>query len=490
MAQLPLPPGRLRVRAHGHHLRAAGRRERSRSAARPGADRHGVQGASVPASDDRLAVRPADDDARRPVRLLPPLLRAQQRHARDRRRRRHRRGAAAGGASLRQRFRPAPMPARLRTVEPEQTGERRVDDPQGGHDGVPEGRRITRRRSADRGFFPLLVLDAVLTGAKGLNLWSSFRVPPPQRSARLYRALVERGLASSVSGALLPTEQPFLYTVSATATDGHAARGGRGRAARGARPRAPRRASRDGRARRRRRRSCRRGSCSTSDSVTNIAHQLGYFETIASVGRVRRRCRRASTRSRSTRWPTRPRAMLAGARTGRSAGSIRCRSVTSRRLESDWLTSTAPEPRARARPGDARQRRRRHRQARRARRRPSPINLAMRAGSICDPADAPGATHLLSRVIDRGTAHAIGRRDRRGARQPRHHADASRVTRHLLLARLHLPRRGFRAGARAARRHPDGAVAAGERAGDAQGRGRSRRSGRTRTTRPCGRSKR
>ena len=32
------------------------------------------------------------------------------------------------------------------------------------------------------------------------------------------------------------------------------------------------------------------------------------------------------------------------------------------------------------------------------------INLAMRAGSICDPADAPGAVYLLSRVIDRGTA--------------------------------------------------------------------------------------
>jgi len=32
------------------------------------------------------------------------------------------------------------------------------------------------------------------------------------------------------------------------------------------------------------------------------------------------------------------------------------------------------------------------------------INLAMRAGSICDPIDAPGATWLLSRTIDRGTA--------------------------------------------------------------------------------------
>lgn len=32
------------------------------------------------------------------------------------------------------------------------------------------------------------------------------------------------------------------------------------------------------------------------------------------------------------------------------------------------------------------------------------FNLAMRAGSVCDPLDAPGAMHLLSRVIDRGTS--------------------------------------------------------------------------------------
>ena len=79
--ELPLPSGRLRVGAHGHHLGAAGRRERSRSAARSGADRDGVQGASLPPPDDRLAVGSADDDARRSVRLLPPLLRAQQRDA-------------------------------------------------------------------------------------------------------------------------------------------------------------------------------------------------------------------------------------------------------------------------------------------------------------------------------------------------------------------------------------------------------------------------
>jgi zinc protease len=32
------------------------------------------------------------------------------------------------------------------------------------------------------------------------------------------------------------------------------------------------------------------------------------------------------------------------------------------------------------------------------------INIAMRAGSVCDPAGTPGAMYLLSKVIDRGTA--------------------------------------------------------------------------------------
>ena len=62
-------------------------------------------------------------------------------------------------------------------------------------------------------FFPMLVLDAALTGAKGLNLWSSFRGAPPQRRARLYTAIVEKGLASAVAGSLLPTREPFLYSV-------------------------------------------------------------------------------------------------------------------------------------------------------------------------------------------------------------------------------------------------------------------------------------
>jgi zinc protease len=169
---------------------------------------------------------------------------------------------------------------RLRTVEPEQTGERRVTIRR---PGTATYFKIGFHAPAagDAQFFPLLVLDAVLTGAKGLNLWSSFRVPPPQRSARLYRALVERGLASYVSGALMPTEQPFLYTISATATDGTPLD-----AVEAALLTELERVRKDGVTDD----ELKKGKAQLqarlifeSDSVTNIAHQLGYFETIGSL---------------------------------------------------------------------------------------------------------------------------------------------------------------------------------------------------------------
>ena len=173
------------------------------------------------------------------------------------------------------------LATRLHTVEPEQTGERRLTVRRRGTTGYLKV-AYHAPGVADPGFFPLLVLDAVLTGAKGLNLWSSFGVPPPQRSARLYRGLVERGLASSVCGALLPTEHPFLYTVSVTATEGTGL----------ARVESVLLEELD-RVRRegitagelaRAKAQLRARLVFESDSVTNIAHQLGYFETIATVG--------------------------------------------------------------------------------------------------------------------------------------------------------------------------------------------------------------
>ena len=110
-------------------------------------------------------------------------------------------------------------PKRVSVVEPEQLGERRVEV---SREGTTAYLKLAYHAPAvgDSDFFPMLVLDAILTGAKGINLWSSFRTPPPQRSARLYRALVERRLASSIGAGLLPTEHPFLYLVSATAMEG------------------------------------------------------------------------------------------------------------------------------------------------------------------------------------------------------------------------------------------------------------------------------
>src|SRR6185436_3211894 len=112
-----------------------------------------------------------------------------------------------------------PPPVRRRPAEPPQIGERRVLLER---EGSAAYLKFAWHAPAatDPDFFPMLVLDTALTGAKGVNLWSSFRSAPPQRRARLYTALVERGLASMVSGSLLPTRDPFLYNVSLTAMEG------------------------------------------------------------------------------------------------------------------------------------------------------------------------------------------------------------------------------------------------------------------------------
>src|SRR5438477_4771029 len=170
------------------------------------------------------------------------------------------------------------LPLRRQTVEPEQTGERRVTIRK---PGTTAYLKLAYHAPAvsDPRFYALLVLDAALTGAYGLNLWSSFRTPPPQRSTRLYKALVGKGLASAVNGSLLPTELPFVYLISVTATDGTPL------------------AAVEGELVEELRKVAREGITAAelvkakaqlnarlvfeNDSVTNIAHQIGYFETIA-----------------------------------------------------------------------------------------------------------------------------------------------------------------------------------------------------------------
>lgn len=174
---------------------------------------------------------------------------------------------------------PAGTPARRpATVEPAQEGERRVHLRKPGT--TAYWRAVFHAPAfTDPDFFPLLAADAMLTGASGLNIWSGGGVSTPQRSARLYRALVNTGLASSVSGFLAPTAEPFLYQIATTVAHGQSIA-------------AVERAVLD---------TCDRfvaeGPSSAEltkvvaqlrarfvfdgGSVTDLAHQLGYFATIA-----------------------------------------------------------------------------------------------------------------------------------------------------------------------------------------------------------------
>ncbi len=174
-----------------------------------------------------------------------------------------------------------PTPLRRRAAEPPQIGERRVTIEREGTTGYLK-MVFPAPAATDPDFVPMLVLDSVLTGAKGVNLWSSFRGAPPQRKARLYSELVEGGLASMVSGALLPTREPFLYTLSFTALDG-VDLGSLEAAALGAVERL-RVAGIDPAELTRARRQLRARLVFENDSVTNIAHQLGYFENVAGPG--------------------------------------------------------------------------------------------------------------------------------------------------------------------------------------------------------------
>jgi zinc protease len=183
-----------------------------------------------------------------------------------------RRAAAAFGGIA-----PGSPARRTTTAEAPQAGERRV------HLRKPGTTAYWRAAFhapafSDPGFFPLLALDAILTGASGLNIWSGGRVPTPQRAARLYKALVARGLAASVGGFLAPTAEPFLYSISATVASGQtlaavedAALAECARIAADGPTAAELEAVK---------RQLRARFVFDGDSVTDVAHQVGYFATI------------------------------------------------------------------------------------------------------------------------------------------------------------------------------------------------------------------
>jgi zinc protease len=174
---------------------------------------------------------------------------------------------------------PGSRPAQVRSNEPDQQAERRVVLRKEGT--TAYWKAVFHAPAFDaEDFFPLLVADAVLNGAAGLNIWSMGGVSRPQRSARLYRALVDRGLASSIGGALMPTEHPYLYSINASVAEGQSIASIEDAVlgeieqlrSRGITPAELTKVHTQLRAR----------FVYDADSVTDIAHQLGYFDMISS----------------------------------------------------------------------------------------------------------------------------------------------------------------------------------------------------------------
>jgi len=69
-------------------------------------------------------------------------------------------------------------------------------------------------RAADPDFFAFSVLDSLLTGPSSLNMFGGGGVS--NKTSRLYRLLVEKELAVSISGGLQATIDPFVYDTIAT----------------------------------------------------------------------------------------------------------------------------------------------------------------------------------------------------------------------------------------------------------------------------------
>ena len=112
--------------------------------------------------------------------------------------------------------RPKELPKLSPRPEPEQQGVRRVRLTGEGETAyIDVMYHAPNATHAD--FYPMVALDSILAGASSFNLFGG---GTSNKSSRLYRALVESGLAAGVSGGLSATVDPFLYTLSATVRNG------------------------------------------------------------------------------------------------------------------------------------------------------------------------------------------------------------------------------------------------------------------------------
>ncbi len=107
-----------------------------------------------------------------------------------------------------------PTPQAVRSVEPPQEGERRVvlRRPGGAVPIVQMAFHAPVVSHPD--FFPLLLVDGVLSGFKGPGVFGGEAIGA--RSSRLYRALVEQELTVDAGSAFRPSLDPTLFEIGAT----------------------------------------------------------------------------------------------------------------------------------------------------------------------------------------------------------------------------------------------------------------------------------
>ena len=100
--------------------------------------------------------------------------------------------------------------------EPAQRGERRVTVT-GPGDAAYLVHAYRAPAASHDDFYPLVLLNAAFAGGSSLGFFAG---AGSNKSSRLYRALVGRGLAARVNGSMTPTIDPFLYRIGAVARPG------------------------------------------------------------------------------------------------------------------------------------------------------------------------------------------------------------------------------------------------------------------------------
>lgn len=106
----------------------------------------------------------------------------------------------------------APEPPRVNRPEPPKRGEHRLVV-EGPGDTVLADVAYHAPPASHEDFFPLLILDSILSGPQGLNMFGGGGIS--NKTSRLYHKMVEEDeVAVSISGGLPATLDPYLYSIN------------------------------------------------------------------------------------------------------------------------------------------------------------------------------------------------------------------------------------------------------------------------------------